>query len=65
MQFQMTLHYRPSLRLGGITRKLDSKDYLNDYKVVIVRSLLDWHGKALTTETAWAVWVKHVKTTNT
>lgn len=65
MEFQMTLHYRPSLRLGGITRKLVFKGDLNDYKVVIMRNLVDQHGKALTMETAWAVWAKHVKATNT
>lgn len=65
MEFQMTLHYHPSLRLGGITRKPDFKDDLDDYKVVTIRNLVDRHGKALTMETAWAVWAKHVKTTNT
>lgn len=61
----MTLHYRPSLHLGGITRKLDFKDDLNDYKKVITRNFTDEPRKALTTETAWAVWAKHVKTTHT
>lgn len=48
-----------------ITRKIDFKADLNDYKVVIIRNLVDEHRKALTMETAWAVWAKHVKTTNT
>ena len=65
MEFQMTLHYPPSLCLRGITRKLDFKDDLDDYKVVIIRKRVDRHGKALTTETARAAWAKHVKTTNT
>lgn len=65
MEFQMALHYHLSLCLGGITRKLDFKDDLNDYKVVIIRNLVHRHGKALTMETVWAVWAKHVKTTNT
>jgi len=50
----MTLHYCTSLHLGGITTKLDFKDDLNDYKVVIVRNLVDQHGKPLTMETVWA-----------
>lgn len=52
MEFQVTLHYRPSLRyLGGITRKLDFKVDLNDYNVVIIRNLVGQHVKALSMET--------------
>ena len=65
MEFQMTLHYHLSPHLGGITRKPDFKDGLNDYKVVIIRNLVDQHGKALTMEAAQTRWAKHVKTTNT
>lgn len=65
VEFQVTLHYLPSLRLGGITRKLDFSDDLNDYKVVIIRNLVDRHRKALTMETVRARWAKRGKTTNT
>lgn len=64
-EFQVTLYFHFPLHLGGITRNLEFKDILNDYKLVRRRNLVDHHGKALTMGTAGEMWAKHVKTTHT